>query len=133
MQLATQGSVKGVITDDMVADLRSRIGREFKTREEPNLTEASRDAIRHWARDIGDIDPKWTDEAYAARTRFGGITAPPSILYGFSTLSIGDRTGLPGIHSFFAGADHRWYRPIRRNDTITLSCVLKDLIEKSSN
>ena len=133
MQLATTGSVKGVITDEMVADLRSRIGREFKTREEPNLTEASRDAIRHWARDIGDIDPKWTDETYAASTRFGGITAPPSILYGFSTLSIGDRTGLPGIHSFFAGADHRWYRPIRRNDTITLSCVLKDLIEKSSN
>lgn len=131
--MATQGSVRGVITDEMVAELRSRIGREFKTREEPNLTEASKDAIRHWARAIGDLDPKWTDEVYAARTRFEGITAPPSLLYGFSTLSIGDRTGLPGIHSFFAGADHVWYRPIHRNDTISVTCVLKDVVEKTSN
>ncbi len=131
--MATGGSLKGLITDEMVADLRSRIGRELKPRDEPNLTEASKDAIRHWARDTGDVDPKWTDEAYAARTRFGTITAPPSILYGFTTLAIGDRTGLPGIHSFFAGADHQWYRPIRRNDTISARCVLKDLVEKTSN
>jgi hypothetical protein len=128
----TYGSVRGVITDEMVAAVRSRIGREFRTRDEPNLTEATKDAIRHWARDTGDIDPKWTDESYAAGTRFAGITAPPSILYGFSTLAIGDRTGLPGIHSFFAGADHQWFVPIRRNDTISVTCVLKDLIEKES-
>ena len=130
--MATYGSVKGVITEAMIADVKSRIGREYKTREEPYLTEASKDAIRHWARAIGDLDPKWTDEAYAAGTQFGTITAPPSILYGFSLLAGGDRTGLPGIHSFFSGADHRWYRPIRRNDTITLTCVLKDLVEKTS-
>lgn len=131
--MATQEYAKGVITDEMVADLRSRISHEFKTREEPNLTEATKDGIRHWVRATGDIDPKWTDEAYAASTRFGGITAPPSMLYAFSTLSIGDRSGLPGIHSFFAGADHEWYRPIRRNDTVTLKCVLTDLVEKRSH
>jgi acyl dehydratase len=131
--MAQRDFMAGVITDGMVADVRSRINREFKTREEPHLTEATKDAIRHWARAIGDLDPKWTDESYASKTRFGGITAPPSLLYGFSTLSIGDRTGFPGIHSFFAGADHRWYLPIRRNDTITLSCVLTDLVEKKSN
>ena len=131
--VADRDFMAGVITDEMVAELRSRINREFKTREEPHLTEARKDAIRHWARAIGDLDPKWTDEAYASKTRFGGITAPPSLLYGFSTLSIGDRSGFPGIHSFFAGADHQWYLPIRRNDTITLTCVLTDLVEKSSH
>ena len=124
--------LKGVITEEALAELRSRIGREFVTRTPPNLEEATKDAIRHWARATGDLDPKWTDEQYAAATRFGGITAPPAMLYGFDIRAIGDRSGLPGIHSFFAGADHEWYRPIHRNDTLALRVVLKDLVEKRS-
>lgn len=124
--------LKGVITDKALAELRSRIGREFVTRTPPNLEEATKDAIRHWARATGDLDPKWTDEEYAATTRFGGITAPPGMLYGFDIRAIGDRSGLPGIHSFFAGADHEWYLPIKRNDTVRLRVVLKDLVEKRS-
>jgi acyl dehydratase len=124
--------MQGLITDEALAELRSRIGREFVKRTPPHLTEASKDVIRHWARGIGDRDPKWVDESYASKTRFGGITAPPSMLYGFDGRSIGDRTGLAGVHSFFAGADHEWYKPIRRNDTIDLKVVLMDVVEKPS-
>jgi acyl dehydratase len=132
MQQQDQSGLKGVITDEALAELRSRIGREFSVRTPPNLYEAGLDSIRHWARGTGDLDPKWTDEKYAASTRFEGITAPPAMLYGFDVRAIGDRSGLPGIHSFFAGADHEWYLPIRRNDTVHLKVVLKDLVEKRS-
>jgi acyl dehydratase len=124
--------LEGKITDKALEDVRSRIGTEFVTKTPPNLEEATKDAIRHWAEAIGDLDPKWTDAKYAESTRFGGITAPPSMLYGFDLRSIGSRAGLPGIHSFFAGADHEWYLPIKRNDEIHLKVVFTDLVEKKS-
>lgn len=125
--------MSGRITDEAVAELRSRIGSEFTTKEPPNLEEATKDSIRHWAHSIGDRDLKWTDEAHGSLTRFGGITAPPSMIYGFDMRAIGDRGGLPGIHSFFAGADHEWLLPIRRNDRIELRVVFTDLVEKKSS
>jgi acyl dehydratase len=124
---------KGVITEEALADARARIGREVLTRTPPHLDEATKDTIRHWAEGIGDLDPKWRDPDYAARTRFGGITAPPSMLYAFDLRAIGDRSGLPGVHSFFGGADHEWYLPIRRNDAIALRVVFTELIEKPSS
>jgi acyl dehydratase len=115
------------ITDESLEQLREKIGKPRLTREEPTLEEASKDAIRHWARAIGDRDPRWTDEGYARLTPAGGIVAPPSMIYGFSLQAIGDRSGLPGVHSFFGGAEHEWYLPIRRNDRIDVSVKLLDV------
>jgi uncharacterized protein len=36
--------------------------------------------IRHWASAFEDANPVYTDEAFAARSRFGGIVAPPLML-----------------------------------------------------
>ena len=36
--------------------------------------------IRHWAAAFGDDNPVYVDPAAAARTRFGGIVAPPLML-----------------------------------------------------
>ena len=47
-----------VAIDDAVAELRSRIGQEMAG-PSPYLTEASRDAIRHWAEALGDENPLW--------------------------------------------------------------------------
>ncbi len=84
------------ITDEALEQLRAKIGKPRLTREEPTLEEASKDAIRQWARAIGDRDPRWTDDDYALQTPAGGIIAPPSMIYGFSLQAIGDRSGLPG-------------------------------------
>ncbi|WP_179475528.1 FAS1-like dehydratase domain-containing protein [Mycolicibacterium vinylchloridicum] len=115
------------ITDEALDQLRAKVGKPRLTREEPTLEEASKDAIRQWARAIGDRDPRWTDEDYASQTPAGGIIAPPSMIYGFSLQAIGDRSGLPGVHSFFGGAEHEWYLPIRRNDRIDVSVKLLDV------
>ncbi|MFM7144399.1 MAG: MaoC family dehydratase N-terminal domain-containing protein, partial [Alphaproteobacteria bacterium] len=36
--------------------------------------------IRHWAAALEDHDPVYVDPEFAARTRFGGIVAPPLML-----------------------------------------------------
>jgi acyl dehydratase len=123
----------GTITDEALADLRARIGRETRTRDDPRLEEITKDAIRNWSRAIGDRDPLWVDEEYAKETRYGGLVAPPSIVYGLQGIAIGDRGGLPGVHSFFGGAEHHWYSPVRRNDTIKVRSVLKEVNERRSS
>lgn len=120
-----------VITGDALAELRSRIGVEV-TGPDPYLTEATRDGIRHWADGIGDRNPLWRDEQHAATSRWGGIVAPPTILFAFDRICSGYVGGLPGIHAMFAGTDFRWLRPVRVGDRITARAHLAELVDRPS-
>lgn len=120
-----------VITDEALTELRSRIGVEVSG-PDPYLTEASRDAIRHWADGIGDRNPLWRDEEHAAASRWGGIVAPPTILYAFDRICSGYVGGLPGVHAMFAGTDFRWRRPVRVGDRITARAHLAELVDRPS-
>jgi acyl dehydratase len=121
-----------LITDESLDDLRTRIGQPFE-RPHPHVTEATRDSIRHWTLGIGDTNPLYSDPEYAARSRWGGITAPGSFLYAFDKVVSGYVSGLPGIHAMFAGTDFRWRRPIRLGDVITAEPVLKELVDLKSD
>lgn len=113
------------ITDEKLADLRSRIGERI---DEPQryVEMASKDAIRHWMDAIGDDDPLYTDEAYARDGPYGEIVAPGTFLYG--TTRVGAR-GLPGVHAMYAGDEWTWHEPIRRGDVISTESELTDVIE----
>ncbi len=117
--------------DEAVAQLRCRLGQEV-TGPPPYLTEATRDAIRHWAEAIGDDNPLWLDAEYARTTRWGTILAPPTILYAFDRLSIGYRGGLPGVHAMFGGTNWTFYHPTRLGDRVIVKVIFKDLIERPS-
>jgi acyl dehydratase len=117
------------ITEAGLEDLRRRIGVKITDTLEPWCHEASRDGIRHYAHGIGDDNPLWCDPDYAARTRWGGLIAPPSFLFATSRIVSGYVGGLAGVHAMWAGADWTWHRPVRRNDTITTEAWLKELIE----
>ncbi len=119
------------ISDDALADLRRRIGDTVED-DDPHVRAASRDAIRHFAQGIGDPNPLWLDEAYARRTRWRALLAPPSFLFAASRVLSGYVGGLPGIHAMFAGAHFRWQRPIRVDDEIRSEARLKDAIEKDT-
>ena len=121
------------ITEEALDKLRSLIGTEIGNRPAPYLTEANRDAIRHWAEAMGDRNPIWTDVDYAKGTSWGELMGPPTILAAFDKLSSGYRGGLPGVHSFFAGIDWRFNRPVFRNDEIKVRVIFKDLVEKQSS
>ena len=117
--------------DAAVAQLRCRLGQEV-TGPPPYLTEATRDAIRHWAEAIGDDNPLWLDAAYARTTRWGTMLAPPTMLYAFDRLSIGYRGGLPGVHAMFGGTNWTFYHPTRLGDRVRVKVIFKDLIERPS-
>ena len=53
------------ITEQGLADIRSRIGVKIENTVEPWNYEATRDGIRHYAHGIGDDNPLWCDPAYA--------------------------------------------------------------------
>jgi acyl dehydratase len=119
------------ITEDALAQLRQRLGVPVRRRQ-PHMQLASQDTIRHFAHGLGDMNPLWTDPDYAATTRYGGIIAPPCILYAMDDICSGQFGGLPGIHNMFAGTRFEWFHPIRVNDTCTATSVLSGLEEKRS-
>ena len=117
------------ITEKGLDDLRKRIGVPITDTIEPWNYEATRDAIRHYAHGIGDDNPLWCDPEYAAKSRFGTITALPSFMFTTNRIISGYVGGLSGVHAMWAGADWKWHKPVMRNDTIRTEAKLKDLIE----
>ncbi len=92
---------------------------------------ATKDAIRHFAEGIGDPNPLWLSEDYAKESIYGCITAPPCFL---NAISEGQAmVGLPGLFSVFVGAEWRWEKVIRVNDSFTVTNLLFDLEQKGGD
>ena len=117
------------ITEKGLDELRKRIGVPITDTIEPWNYEATRDAIRHYSHGIGDDNPMWCDPEYAAKARFGAITALPSFLFTTSRIISGYVGGLSGVHAMWAGANWQWHQPVLRNDAIHTEAKLKELIE----
>lgn len=120
--------IEGRITEEGLAELRSRVGK--KLRITPFNTIASKDAIWHFVDGVGDINPLFKDEGYAAGTRYGRLIAPPSWLY--SVFPTWIPQGLKGVHAFHSGNDWTFYRPIYEGDIITPELNFTHFDEKES-
>lgn len=120
------------LTDEDFARMRDRIGKDL-TIEQWN-EEATRDTIRHYAFGIGDDNPLWLDDAYAARTRFGAQVAPPTFVYSVCDAEVA--VGIPrGVQPLHVGAELDFYHPIRIGDRIRARSQLlevRDVIGKRS-
>lgn len=124
-----EGMAIGFITDEALAEMRSRIGVDLRRRL--YNTEATRDAIRHFCHGIGDENPLFLDESYASRSRYGAIIAPPAFLNSVYWIS-GGNMGFPGVHGFHAGNDWYWFKTIHLGDRMTVKERLTDVVEKKS-
>ena len=116
------------ITDEQIAELRSRIGKPVTRVTEPFYREVNVDAARNYAHAIGDNNPLWLDREYGARTRWGGQLAPPTVLYSTENTVSGAVEGLAGVHAMFAGTDWRWFEPIRVGTVMRTVSTLKDMV-----
>ena len=67
-------SSDSVITEEM----RRMVGRVWG----PSVYEVEKGWVRRFAEAIEDPNPVYCDEAYAKKTRFGGIIAPPGFIAG---------------------------------------------------
>ena len=117
------------ITDEAIAELRSRIGKPINRVTLPTFTEINVDAARHFALAIGDDNPLWLDADYAGATRWGALLAPPAILYSTDNVASGAVEGLPSVHAMFAGTDWHWFEPVRVGTKMKTRSRLKAMVE----
>ena len=132
--------VFGRLTRAGVERFREKVGLDWPyTRWTTWNEEASRDGVRHYAYGFGDDNPLWCDPGYAARTRWGGIIAPPGFLEGAGLtprvpttpeMRERGRGGLAGVHMFWAGDHIRFFRPVHEGDRLWVRRFYVDVAEK---
>ncbi|MDB5713994.1 MAG: hypothetical protein JWO15_1391 [Sphingomonadales bacterium] len=113
------------ITDKEVAEAAAMIGVPLRV---PQFNhEATLDTIRHYAHGLGDDNPLWCDEHYAATSVYGGIVAPPT--FGYSIFSPGITPGFDGLQVFFGTGRWEIARLARRGERIIPRAKLIDQYE----
>ena len=114
----------GRFSDELVADMRSRIGRK-RPAHRPWNRAASFDTIHHFAEGIGDMNPLWVDPAYAEGTVWGRQMAPPTFLYSLGVMFGG---GLRGVHALYGGNSFTFHHPVYEGDQVSATIELVDLV-----
>lgn len=112
-------------------EMKKKIGVEGK----PRIYEIEKGLIRRFANAIGDPNPLWSDEAYAKKTRLGGLSVPLALVIALGWedfQSEGPRTDIPNIAGLHGGTELEWYLPIKAGDVITITNTLADARERDS-
>ena len=135
----------GKITDEGVAQLRSRIGIPQLYPAPPHYRRPGEDAFRHVARSYGDDNPLWSDPGYAAGTRWRGPIAPPALIGGDSligedSLTEAEEAGqaglrgdpLRGVHAFYGASEREWWAPLGPDQRIFRRTALVGVIDRPS-
>jgi len=125
------------ILDDFERDFKAGIGKEYNLTSQRFIVEATRDNIKNFADAVGDANPLWINEDYARKSRFGGITAPPTFLYNVNhgsapALAPPGKPPLMNLSLLYAGAELEFYRPIRLGDEFTVKAKSVDIVRKQS-
>ena len=123
--------------DDFQSEYRKGIGTVLPHRPSK---EANLDNIRRFGDGVGDYNPLWRDEAHAAASRFGMITAPPPFLYGVTLGVVAGETGAIDRRRVstqylpvnYAGAEIDFIRPIWLGDRITAEELVGETVRKQS-
>jgi len=103
--------------------------------------EIGRATIRRFAVAVGDPNPLYRDEEFARKTRYGGIIAPPTMIFELN-YNIGveleedggyaDRITLPPPLTNFVrgGNEYEIFQPVRPTDKITVKRKISEIYEK---
>jgi len=106
--------------------------------------------IRHWAAALEDHNPVYTDPAFAAASRFGGIVAPPLMLQTWTMLTpkisgIAERGGSPTegaqnpltpldeagfIATLATNSEFEIVRYLRLGEVVTSTMVMESISDK---
>ncbi len=129
-------------------ELSAFIGQPVDT----SVFEVEKEPIRRFADAVGDLNPLYWDEEYARESRFGAIIAPPGFVSSlwFSGRSTkwgpkerpSEALGPPALMDALVragygrildtGIDYEFYGPVKAGDTISLVCVVKDIMERGA-
>ena len=117
---------------NQVSSLAQEFTKLVGVEAEPEVWEVEKGHIRRFAEAIGDPNPIYRDEAYAAQTRYGGIIAPPQFLIDAGLVKLVDRLVdmCPDKANINGGTDLEFYHPMRPGDTITTVAKLAEVKER---
>jgi len=125
--------------DEDIEAAKALVGVDAPSRAREHLTTATPDAIRNFARGVGDDNPLWNDADYGPGTRWGSQIAPQSMTTILNAPMRGDRVGegkrrptFRGIHVFVSGGSAEWYRPVYPGDTLYSFSGLESVEVKES-
>jgi N-terminal half of MaoC dehydratase len=109
--------MSNVDIDQLLAELNARKGVETP----PTVTEVEKGMIRRFCIAVGNMNPLYVDEAYAKKTRFGGIVAPPTFVAAFTNTHFPEIIvrGLPFARELHSDDHVHMNRLIRAGDVIT--------------
>jgi len=115
-----------VITDEM----RATIGIE----SEPSIFEIEKEPIRRWADAIQDANRLYHDEAYAKKTLFGGLIAPPGMIGNYQFPVKEGKPG-PGIQPPFVrilngGNEFEYFLPAKAGDVLSATTKIASIFER---
>ncbi len=117
------------ISDEAIAKAKAMIGMRLRT--EQYTRDASLGALINFVNGIGDANPLFRDQEYAANTKYGSVIGHPCAPY-MRHWSGRTRWGLPGVHGFFAGNDWEFFRVLRPGDAVNCVERVLDVQEKQS-
>jgi len=118
-----------MVEDSLITDeLRSKIGIE----SEPEVYEIEKGMIRRFVLAIDDPNPLWRDEAYARKSRYGGIIAPPTFVLtvGFDELQRQVLESVPYGGILHGSTELECYQPVRPGDIITVTTKIANIRER---
>ncbi|MHB8105422.1 MAG: FAS1-like dehydratase domain-containing protein [Dehalococcoidales bacterium] len=123
--------------DDFERDFKEGIGVEIDITPQRFVVEATRDNIKNFADAVGDANPLWINEEYAKKSRFKGITAPPTFLINVNHASGPSLTpaGKPppmNLGLLYTGAELEFFRPINLGDEFIVKGNSSGIVRKES-
>jgi acyl dehydratase len=118
--------------DEFITRSRALTGKEVQERTPWNTT-ASPDAIRHFAYGTSDDNPLWLDPAYAAKSHYGKLVAPPGFLTSVLYPILHGAPMQAPLSSLIGGVEYHWLQPILEGDTLRAMTKQVDLYEKKSS
>ncbi len=123
------------VSPEVLDFYRRHLGVEYRC--EGWITEATADAIRHFAEGIGDDNPLYLDPAYARSSPHGAIIAPPTFPDAFANRGFQSEDGftrgpIQGLFGLWAGDRWELVEPVRLGDRLTAAFRLASLRPRPS-
>ena len=119
------------MTDSLlsIGELKDKIGIELA----PVVCEIEKGMLWRFAQAVGDSNPLWQDEEYAARSRYGGVIAPPTLVLtlGFEQIQR-ILTSSPSQTVLHGSTELECFKPVRPGDVITVSTRIASVRERQS-
>ena len=117
--------------DVWVEATQGMVGKIVEERQ-PWVEKVTDEAIRHFAHGTDDRNPLWLDPAAAAKTKWGGVIAPPSFIFANRYPILHGAAIKAPLASLIGGVEAEFMRPIRPGDQLTSEPRQKEFYKKQN-